>query len=370
MEGFDGPFEKVPDVMARIPGGSAPASGRGWMLSPRFNDAITAVNRLFKAGAPVHRLTRPAAGEPAGTFYIPAGGKAREVVTALAAEKGLRFVPASGDPGNAAVPLRPVRVGLWDQYGGSMPSGWIRWLLEQMEVPFTVVYPARLDQGDLRKDFDLIIFPDGGIPAGGEREQMMAAFNRQPAPADIPAEYRERLGRVTVGTTVPQLKAFLEAGGRIVTIGGSTALARHLDLPVTSHLMERTPDGAVRPLPRERFYVPASLLEVDVDTTAAVTYGLSGKTILMFDESPVFDLETGAVLSGQLRPLAWFSSATPLRSGWAWGETYLQGGVAAAEAKVGRGTLYLFGPEITFRGQPHGTFKLLFNAILNAGGGQ
>ncbi len=37
-----------------------------------------------------------------------------------------------------------------------------------------------------------------------------------------------------------------------------------------------------------------------------------------------------------------------------------------AEATVGRGTLYLFGPEITFRAQPHGTFKLLFNAILNA----
>jgi hypothetical protein len=37
--------------------------------------------------------------------------------------------------------------------------------------------------------------------------------------------------------------------------------------------------------------------------------------------------------------------------------------VAAAEAPVGKGTLYLYGPEITFRSQPHGTFKLLFNAL-------
>jgi hypothetical protein len=368
MEGFDGPFEKVPDLVKAIPGGTAPASGRGWMLSSRYNDAITAVNRLFKAGAPVYRLTSPAAGQPAGTFYIPAGGKAREVITTLAAEKGLRFEPAGSAPGAAASPLRPVRVALWDQYGGSMPSGWIRWLLEQMEVPFTVVYPGRLDQGDLRKDFDVVIFPDGGIPAGGEREQMMAAFaGRQPAAADIPAEYRDRLGRVTVATTIPQLKTFLEAGGRIITIGSSTALAMHLGLPLRNHLEERTSAGAVRPLPRDKFYVPASLLEVDVDTTAAAAFGLAGKTIVMFDESPVFDIETGAVLSGQVKPLAWFSSATPLRSGWAWGETYLQGGVAAAEARVGKGTLYLFGPEITFRGQPHGTFKLLFNGILNAG---
>jgi len=37
--------------------------------------------------------------------------------------------------------------------------------------------------------------------------------------------------------------------------------------------------------------------------------------------------------------------------------------VAAAEARVGLGTLYLFGPEITFRSQPHGTYKFLFNSI-------
>jgi hypothetical protein len=35
-------------------------------------------------------------------------------------------------------------------------------------------------------------------------------------------------------------------------------------------------------------------------------------------------------------------------------------------APVGRGTLYLFGPEILFRAQSHGTFKLLFNAVLLA----
>jgi len=87
----------------------------------------------------------------------------------------------------------------------------------------------------------------------------------------------------------------------------------------------------------------------------------------MFDESPVFRIDPGAVAGGTVRPLAWFASAQPLRSGWAWGQTYLEDGIAAAEAKVGKGTLYLFGPEITFRAQPHGTFKLLFNGILNAG---
>ncbi|HEX9164511.1 MAG TPA: peptidase, partial [Gemmatimonadales bacterium] len=363
LDPFDGPFEKVPDLLAKAPGGAV-AGGGGWLLSGRYNDAITAVNRLLAAKVSVSRLGRDAVGYPAGSFYIPGGG-AKAVVDRLAEEKGLRFESASS-PGTAAVPLKPVRVALWDQYGGSMPSGWIRWLLEQMEVPFTVVYPGRLDAGDLRKDFDVLIFPDGGIPApqGGVA---MGAFGRQPAADEIPAEYRDRLGRVTAEKTVPQLKAFLEAGGRIVAIGSSTALARHLDLPVTSHLVERTSGGQVRNLPRDKFYVPASLLEVAVDTTAAVAWGMPSKSLVLFDESPVFDLDPGAIVSGQVKPIAWFASAQPLRSGWAWGQAYLEGGIAAAEAKVGRGTLYLFGPEITFRAQPHGTFKLLFNAIMNAG---
>jgi hypothetical protein len=41
--------------------------------------------------------------------------------------------------------------------------------------------------------------------------------------------------------------------------------------------------------------------------------------------------------------------------------------VAVAEARVGKGKLFLFGPEITFRAQPHGTFKFLFNGIYYGG---
>jgi hypothetical protein len=37
--------------------------------------------------------------------------------------------------------------------------------------------------------------------------------------------------------------------------------------------------------------------------------------------------------------------------------------VQVVEAAVGKGRLFLFAPEITFRAQPHGTFKFLFNGI-------
>jgi hypothetical protein len=64
-----------------------------------------------------------------------------------------------------------------------------------------------------------------------------------------------------------------------------------------------------------------------------------------------------------IRVLATFDHASPLRSGWAWGQQYLAKGVAALDARVGRGRVVLYGPEILQRAQPHGTFKLLFNAL-------
>jgi hypothetical protein len=87
---------------------------------------------------------------------------------------------------------------------------------------------------------------------------------------------------------------------------------------------------------------------------------------VFFDESPVFRISSGSGNRESVTPLAWFDSPTPLRSGWAWGQHYLDKGVAALEARVGRGRVVLFGPEILHRAQPHGTFKFLFNALFVA----
>lgn len=90
---------------------------------------------------------------------------------------------------------------------------------------------------------------------------------------------------------------------------------------------------------------------------------MPGQADIYFDNSPVFRVGTEAAAKGKIRPILWFSDPKPLRSGWAWGQEYLQDGVSAFEAEIGKGKLYAFGPEITFRAQTHGTFKLLFNQL-------
>jgi hypothetical protein len=104
-------------------------------------------------------------------------------------------------------------------------------------------------------------------------------------------------------------------------------------------------------------------MSVAVDNTNPLAFGLEKKVDVFYDNSPVLELAPNASLAG-IKPVAWFDSKTSLRSGWAWGQHYLEGGTAAVEAKLGKGKVFLFGPEITFRAQPHGTFKFLFNAIL------
>jgi hypothetical protein len=243
-----------------------------------------------------------------------------------------------------------------------MPSGWARWLLEQYEFPFEVVFPPRLDAGNLRADFDVLIFVGGAIPREDRQPQEESRFFAPPAPEEVPEEYRGRLGRVTVAKTVPLLREFVENGGTILAIGTSTSMAFHVGLPVSDPLLERRPDGTAERLPREKHYVPGSILQARVDTRHPLSFGLNERTDFYFHNSPVFALNPDAAARG-VRPVAWFDVPAPLRSGWAWGQSYLEKTVAVLEATLGRGKLFLYGPEIIFRGQPHGTFKLLFNGL-------
>ena len=166
------------------------------------------------------------------------------------------------------------------------------------------------------------------------------------------------LGSVTTQETVPNLIDYVRAGGTLLAIGSSTSIAAHAGLPMTNHLT----DGADNPLGRAEYYVPSSVLEMAVDNTQPLAYGFGDHTNIMFNNSPVFRLLPQAPSLG-VTPVAWFDSETPLLSGWAWGEQRLFGGTTVSEAKLGAGRMFLFGPLIKKRAQPHATFKFLFNGI-------
>jgi len=347
LDGVNAPLTQLPYGQIESPMSKDIAiSKKGYYLDPAGNNIFIAVNDLLNAGIKVSRI-------PSGTFYVPASSKATEILTKAATTLGITITVADATP-TGLKPVSPARIAIWNTYGGSIPAGWMQWLMEQYHYKCTFIYSQEIDKGDLRKKYDIILFATGAIPDTGKPKRDSYWFGKLPKPEELSPEFKPWLGRITADTSVPQLKKFLEAGGSIVTIGTSTNLAYHLKLPVKNALIDpktnKTLSGA-------KLYIPGSLLIADVDTTAPENAGMHAKTDVYFDRSPVFNI------SGDVKKLMWYSTATPLHSGWAWGQRYLKDGVAAFVAPVGSGKLYAFGPEITFRGQAHGTFKLLFNQL-------
>jgi len=256
--------------------------------------------------------------------------------------------------------LKPIRIGLYDEYGGSMPSGWTRWLLEQYEFPFRLVFTPELDAGKLRDKFDVLLFVDSGIGDGGRRRR------QRPTPtavelATVPAEWRARMGSMSVEKTVPALKAFVQAGGTLYTIGAGTSLAEAVGLPITSALTEIGANGKSQPLPQTKFYIPGSLLRVTLNNRDPIAYGMGDSVVVDFDHDPVFRTLPNRTLDPMVS--GWYQGDQTLVSGWANGQAYLAGNAAIVSGRIGQGMVYAVGPEITFRGQPHGSFKLLFNGL-------
>ncbi len=367
LNAFDGPFQPIPYGEIQSPSGDFPKSASvcGYVIDSRCNNSFVVVNDLLHSGIPVYRTKNQTAGKAdfgQGSFFVPAGSKAKLMLEKASSDLGLRVIAVSKRPLLATGKIAPLRIALWDMYGGSISSGWLKWILEQHHFPFKSIYAKEIDEGSLRKKFDVIVFVSGAIPSVNSTESAWPKDTTKIT--DIPVEYRYQWGKITADTSVVELKKFMESGGTVITIGRSTNLAYHLKLPVKNALVEMVKGKSV-PLSSDKFFIPGSILRIKVDSTLTSGWGMASEADVIFDSSPVFRIIPEVSEQRKITPIAWFNSSQPLRSGWAYGQEYLQDGVAAFEARVGSGKLYAFGPEITFRAQTYSTFKLLFNQLYS-----
>jgi len=315
LDGFDGPFETIPyGELQSFPSQTIKKSHGGYLISSAVNNAFIAVNDLLKAGISVYRVTEETGDFPAGSFYVPARGE--RILKESGEHWGVAASPVSRKPGKM-IEIKPSRIALFDIYGGSMTSGWTRWLMEQFHFPFDRIYTQEIDAGNLNKKYDLVIFMNGTIPAQARRNQ-----GRVPKVEGIPEEFRNTLGGISGDKSIPQLKAFMENGGRILTVGSSTSLAYDLNLPVKNALVKTNERGEEEALSSTDYYVPGSILKAYVDTEQTANWGMQEQADIVFNNSPVFTLKPGAESQG-IVPLSWFGDEDLLRSGWAWGAAYL-----------------------------------------------
>lgn len=290
----------------------------GYVLSHRQNDAVIAINRLLRAGEAARWID-------GRSIYVPRTPTSERILQGVVAEAGVRAQPVDAAPAGGWR-LHAARVALVDRPGGWPTSGWVRWLLERFEFSFDVVTTGAWNATTFDA-YDVVIFPSEAVVGA--------------------------TGELSAGGVLPALTRFAERGGTVLAIGGAASIGRLLRLPVSYPLAAT---------PASQFDIPRSVLRVAVDPAHPLGFGSGNAVDVMFNNSPVFALRSGARQQG-VRPVAWFNTAAPLRSGRAVGQDRLKGLFAGLEVPLGRGRIVLFGPEITFRAQSHGTFRFLFNTI-------
>lgn len=361
---IDQPFTANTAAMAEfVPppvGGLSGGGDYGWALSRRSNASVKAVNRLLAGGERVlwatSRFSDRGTVFDAGTFVIRSGEGTGPVLPELATELGLSFVGLAAAP---AVRLREMtlpRVGLYKSWIPADDQGWTLWLLEDYQFPVDTLHDRDLREGDLSA-YDAIILPDQAA------EDILHGH----PPGTMPEDYVGGVGSQGVAA----LERFVRDGGTLITFDSASDFAiDQFGLPLRNAVVGVSPQA---------FFIPGSLVRGDIDVTHPLAHGMQPQTAVSFQRSGAFEItgmskrrEGGLVRTPEppaaaVDVVARYADSGILMSGWAMGEDrYLAGRPAMLRVRHGEGDVVLFAFRPQFRGQPRGTYKLIFNALYAA----
>jgi murein tripeptide amidase MpaA len=258
-----------------------------------------------------------------------------------------------------------ARAAIYKSHVPAIDEGWTRWVLEHnatnssgtgQSALFSSLMDAEVRDGNLSAKYDTIIIPD----------QARAAILNGYRADTMPPEYTGGLG----AEGVKALREFVEQGGTLVCLNRASDFAiEQFKLPVRDVV-----DG----LPRTDFYVPGSILRIELDTDDPIAKGMPKDSIAWAENSPVFEVlgtgissvnadansTTGRMPVTQVKIIAWYpKDRDPLLSGWLLGGDRIKGKAALVEVTLNKGRIILFGFRPQYRGQSLATYPLFFNAI-------
>ncbi len=322
-----------------------------YIVDARGTAGALALNRLLGSGAPVSFL--PGAMDvngyryPAGSLVVAAVKEAEPVLTAIAKQLNLRVDGAKGKPppspaaASSAVPRtagRP-RVAIYKPAGDNGDEGWTRWLLEQYEFPFTSADSMVVRAGNLRAKFDAIVLP------GATADVILNGLPRDTMPPGFGAGIGE--------DGVRELDAFVKAGGTLICLDQAAAFALDaFKLPIKD----------VARQPRETFFAPGTLVNLQIDPAQPLAYGMPERVAAFFGDGAAYDVPQDPSITTVAR----YAAKDVLVSGLLQGEAVIAGRPAVVSVASGAGRIVLFGIRVQHRAQTYATFRLLFNAIFTS----
>jgi len=312
-------IDRVEPIQGKVEG-----TGPVFAFSHASNAALRAVNEILASGGTVSFAKSD------GAVYAT---KAADILKRNGVDA--KSMPEAPE----AWPVKKPRIGVYQPWGGNIDEGWTRWILEQFYFPFSMLHNAEVRDGHLREQFDTIVFAEMSA-----RQIMDGA--RQ---GTVPGQYAGGIGEE--GAQV--LRDFVDAGGTLVTMGNAATFAiEQFNLPV---------ENALAGLRQDQFFCSGSLLRVEIpDPKHPLVAGLPAMPAVMFERNQAFDTRPafrGKVLASYVK------DRSPLASGYLLGAEHIEGKAAALDVNYGSGHIVILGFRPQWRGQSHGTYKFLFNAL-------
>jgi len=334
---------------------------RGYVVRAGANDNYRLANRLFKAAIELRIITSQDQWKDITGTEIPHGSllisdvnqEAPKLLEGISTE--LIGVPQEDSHVKDAIAdISPPRLGLYQPWTASKDEGWTRLVLDNFEFAYTSLHNAEIRAGNLRQRYDCLVLPS---------VSSSSIIKGRPVDTTEP-QYVGGIGSEGIVT----LQNFARDGGTLVCIDRSCNLPiGHFNIPVRNVLSGKT---------SKDFFCPGSILRVWVDRNHPVGYGCPEWISGYFARSQAFELieetkkDDENSRSSDVRfpahVVARYSDTVLLESGWIRGAELIADKPAIVEVRYGRGKIILLGFAVQHRGQPHGTFRLLFNSILSS----
>jgi hypothetical protein len=326
---------------ARIKASTMPMANIWYGISAEVTRSYEAVNRILEAG---HSVFRAETGSGPMFLMSNSDSKMKVVLSKLSKEIGLTVIADPSEISGIREQHR-LRVGLYQGWAGSMDEGWTRLVLEDFAYPYKTLMDQDVQRDNLSSILDVIIIPSE-IPL----QRLLEGAGEE----DSPPEYTGGIGE----KGVKNLKDFVKNGGTLITLDRADALVlEHFDIPVRD---------ALEDVGTSEFFLPASILRLELNENSHLTFGQEAEVPAKWAGGRAYEPTDFGGESNRVRTVANWSKDPEalLMSGAIVGPEYLAGKSAILDIDYGSGRIIMYGFRVQHRGQTHGTYKLLFNALL------
>ncbi|HLZ76838.1 M14 family zinc carboxypeptidase [Phenylobacterium sp.] len=224
----------------------------------------------------------------AGTFIIPDAPRAQ--VEKAVAELGLTAEAVDAAPTVKSHALTVPRIGYLHSWLRTQDEGWWRAALDHYGVPYTYLADTKARQGDLRKRFDVILYPTVGSSA---RDQVVGvAMNGDVAIPYKKSDLTPNLGVLDSADDIrgglgadglAELQKFVKAGGVLIGDGSTVEMLANYGVAA----------GVSVAAPPELYTKGALMRGVFTDQASPIAYGYGAKEMpVYFADAPVITVAT------------------------------------------------------------------------------